>query len=79
MLVTWNLGNTSLESFPYSSPSENVAIHTQFEHKRGTGELGDFPLSAEEKNDSEEGTPIPPEVPAVLLELPPTTRTSSKV
>ena len=52
-----------LESFPYSSPSENTQIHAQIEHKRETGELGDFPLSAEGKNDNE-GSPIPLEVPA---------------
>ena len=53
------------EVFPLERPTadaaENAAIHAQFEHKRGTGELGDFPLSVEEKNDNE-GTPIPLEV-----------------
>jgi len=55
-------GNSTLESFPYSSPSENAAIHAQFAQTPGTGELGDF-LSVEEKN-NEEGTPVPLEVPA---------------
>jgi hypothetical protein len=63
-------GNSTLEGFPASSPSENGQIHAQFEHKRGTGELGDFSLSAEEKNDNE-GTPIPLEVPASSPTFPP--------
>ena len=54
MLIKQNVGdgepgNSTLESFPASSPTGNSKIHAQIEHKRGTGELGDFPLSWMEK------------------------------
>ncbi len=42
-----------LESFPVSSPSENGPIHAQFEHKLGTGKLGDLPSSVAGENENE--------------------------
>ena len=45
-------GNLPLQSFPSSSPLENAQIHAQIEHKTGNGELGDFPLSLEGKNEN---------------------------
>ncbi len=53
-------GNKPLESFPYSSPSENTQFHAQIEHKRETGELGDFAVSVGGKNENEMGSSCTP-------------------
>jgi hypothetical protein len=55
--------NTSLDRFPDSFPSENAQIHPQADHKPGNGELGDFPLSVEGKNENKIGVTSTPEVP----------------
>jgi hypothetical protein len=46
--MTGNWG-TSIRKFPYSSQPENAQIPAHVEHKRGTGELGDFAVSVEIK------------------------------
>jgi hypothetical protein len=53
-----------LESFPASFPLEKVQIHAQIEHKTGDGELGDFTMSVEEKNENNVGCSSTQEVPA---------------
>jgi hypothetical protein len=52
-----------LESFPVSSPSKNPQIHAQFEHKRETGELGDFTVSVAGENENEVASSSGLEVP----------------
>jgi hypothetical protein len=49
-------GNLPLGSFPASFPFENAQIHAQIQHQTGNGKLGDFPLSAEGKNENNIGS-----------------------
>jgi hypothetical protein len=49
-------GKLPLGSFLLTFPLENAQIHAQIQHQTGNGKLGDFPLSAEGKNEDNIGS-----------------------